>query len=144
MKQIILFFTNLKSIKGMAKAFVVFNMAISYFDSTAFFYKLYDLSLQTFGLSLFLLTYLVIIYWIKVAKIPLESSIKKYFVVLKFILFVFLATPVFLDSNCQILKFTELENVHIIRAGVEILKIFCIEFVIEILFNVIKSFKQEM
>lgn len=143
MKQIILFFTSLRSIKGVAKAFLVFNMGISYFDSTSFFYRLYDLSFQTLGLSFFLLTYLFIVYWKKVAEIPIDSSFKKYFIVLKLIFFIFLITPIFLDSNCQIRKFNDLENVYIIRAGVEILKIFCIEFVIEILFNVIKSFKQE-
>lgn len=141
MKQIILFFASIKSIKGIAKAFVVFNLGVSYLDSTSFFYRLYDLSLQTVGLSVFLLSYFFIIYWKKVTEISIDSSFKKYFIVLKLILFIFLITPVFIDSNWQILKINDVENVIIIRASFEILKILCIEFIIEILFNVIKSLK---
>lgn len=143
MKQIILFFASIRSIKRIAKAFVVFNMGISYFDSTSFFYRLYDLSLQTLGLSVFLLSYFFVIYWKKVTEISIDSSVKKYFISLKIILFIFLITPVFIESNWQIVKFHDLDTVNVIRAAFEIMKILCIEFIIEILFNVIKSIKNK-
>ena len=140
MKQIIFILTSCFSIKSIAKLFVVFNLGISYVDSTCFFYRLYDMSVQTVGLSIFLLTYLFIIYWKKVTEIPIDPKVNKYFIPLKVMLLILLTAPIFVDNNWQVMNFNHMENLHIIRSGVEIMKVICIEFVIEILFNIIKSF----
>lgn len=98
------------------------------------------MSVQTVGLSIFLLTYLFIIYWKKVTEIPIDPKVNKYFIPLKVMLLILLTAPIFVDNNWQVMNFNHMENLHIIRSGVEIMKVICIEFVIEILFNIIKSF----
>jgi len=135
MKQVI-------NISILAKFFVILSIGISYLDSICFLYTIYGISLQMIGLSILLLTYFVVIYWIKAMGIAVDSTTRKHFVALKIILLIFITTPIFITNELQFIQFHNLETIFIIRICIEIFKIIFIDILVEILSKIINNYKK--